>query len=110
MLDFSLTKMPDEAIAYDPSVADTVNLLFKVGQKQRAVDIAKVVGERSIETASYLIAENKGISFELRKNLFLLGAMERSLYENNEVALAENFETHYDRMIDVLQRNSGRMN
>lgn len=110
VLDFSLTKMPDEAIAYDPSVADTVTLLFKVGQKQRAVDIATVVGERSIETASYLIAENKGISFELRKNLFLLGAMERSLYENNEVALAENFETHYERMIDVLQRNSGRMN
>lgn len=110
VLDFSLAKMPDEAIAYDPSVADTVNLLFKVGQKQRAVDIATVVGERSIETASYLIAENKGISFELRKNLFLLGALERSLYENNEVALAENFETHYERMIDVLQRNSGRMN
>jgi hypothetical protein len=106
VLDFSLTKMPDATIAYDPSVADTVNLLFKVGQKQKAVDIATVVGERSIETASYLVAENKGISFELRKNLFLLGAMERSLYENDEVALAEKFEAQYERMINMLQRNN----
>jgi hypothetical protein len=106
VLDFSLTKMPDAAIAYDPSVADTVNLLFKAGQKQKAIDIATVVGERSIETASYLVAENKGISFELRKNLFLLGAMERSLYENDEVALAEKFEAQYERMINTLQRNN----
>jgi hypothetical protein len=105
-LDFSLAKMPDRAVPYDPSVADTVNLLFKVGQKQKAVDIAKIVGERSIETASYLIAENKGISYELRKNLFLLGAMERSLYENDEGALAEKFEVQYDKMITTLQRSN----
>ncbi|MFM7854413.1 MAG: DUF2723 domain-containing protein, partial [Flammeovirgaceae bacterium] len=106
VLDFSLIKMPDHVIAYDATVADTVNLLFKVGQKQKAVEIASTVGDRSIETASYLIAENKGISFELRKNLFLLGAMERSLYENNEVALAEKLEAQYDRLINTLQSSN----
>jgi hypothetical protein len=106
VLDFSLTKMPDHVFAYDATVADTVNLLFKVGQKQKAVEIATVVGDRSIETASYLVAEDKGISFELRKNLFLLGAMERSLYENNEVALGEKLEAQYDRLINTLQSNN----
>jgi len=103
VLDFSLTKMPDEAIAYDPSVQDTVSLLFKVGQKKKATDIAVVVGKRAIETASYLVAENEGISFELRKQLFLLGAMERALYENNEVAIAEEFGSRYEQMVNILE-------
>ncbi len=103
VLDFSLAKMPDEAIPYDPSVQDTVSLLFKVGHKDKAVEIATVVGKRSMETASYLVAEGRGISFELRKNLFLLGAMERALYENNEVARAEEFGVAYERMLSELQ-------
>ena len=103
VLDFSLQRMPDQVIPYDPSVQDTVNLLFKVGHKEKAVEIATVVGKRSIEIASYLIAENNGISFELRKNLFLLSAMERALYENNEIARAEEFGLAYERMLNELQ-------
>jgi len=103
VLNFSLEKMPDEAIPYDPSVQDTVNLLFKVGHKDKAVEIATVVGKRSIEIASYLVTENNGISFELRKNLFLLGAMERALYENNEEATAKEFGVAYERMVNELQ-------
>ncbi len=103
VLDFSLTKMPDNVIAYDPTVQDTVNLLFKVGQKKKATDIATIVGDRSIETAAFLVAENNGISFELRKNLFLLSAMERSLYENDEIAIAQKFGERYDELVSILQ-------
>lgn len=103
VLDFSLTKMPDKAIAYDASVSDTVKLLFKVGQTKKATEIAKLVGERSVETATYLVEEEKGISFELRKNLFLIGSMSTSLFENNEIEIANKLNADYERLISQLQ-------
>jgi hypothetical protein len=103
VLNFSLEKMPDAAIAYDPSVQDTVNLLFKAGQKKKPIDIASVVGKRSIETASYLIAENSGLTFELRKSLFLLNSMGRLLMENKEIEMAEKFGSSYERLMENLQ-------
>jgi hypothetical protein len=105
VLDFSLEKMPDEAIAYDPSVIDTVNLLYKVGQKKKATDIATVVGKRAAEIATYLAAENKPVSFELKKNLFLLGSVERSLYENKEISIAQELGSKYEMIINTLERS-----
>ncbi len=100
---FSLHKMPDSAIPYDPSSPDTVSLLFKVGQKQKAVEVAKVVATRANEVESFLISEGNFTSYELRKNIFLVGAMQRNLYENGEVAIAKNYESEYTSLISRLQ-------
>jgi hypothetical protein len=100
---FSLNKMPDVTIPYDPSSPDTVGLLFKVGQKQKAIEVAKVVANRANEIAAFLIAEGNFTSYELRKNLFLLGAMQKNLYENGEDALARNYENAYTGLISRLQ-------
>jgi hypothetical protein len=103
VLQFSLNKIPNSAIPYDPSSPDTVNLLFKVGQKQQAIEVAEVVANRANEVASYLISEGNTSSFELRKNIFLLGAMQRNLYENGEQALARNYEDQYSNLILQLK-------
>jgi len=100
---FSLNKMPDSTIPYDPSSPDTVSLLFKVGQKQKAVELAKVVANRANEVASFLISDGNTNSYELRKNIFLLGAMQRNLFENGEEVLAKNFEESYTGLISRLQ-------
>jgi hypothetical protein len=105
VLSFSLEKMPDTAVPYDPSSPDTVNLLFKAGQKQKAVEVATVVANRANEVASYLLSEGGEVSFELRKNMYLLGAMQQTLYENGQNELAKNFEDAYTRLISNLQRN-----
>ena len=107
VLDFSLEKMPDTVVPYDPSAPDSVSLLFKVGHRQKAIEVATTVGNRSMEMASYLISEGHGLTFELRKNLFLLGAMQRTLYENNETVLAKDFEVAYEKLIADFE-NSGR--
>ena len=100
---FSLDKMPDSAIPYDPTIQDTVSLLFKVGKKQKAIDIAKIVASRANEIASYLISEGNTTSYELRKNIFLLGSMQRNLYENGEDLLAKRYEESYSTIISRLQ-------
>ena len=100
---FSLNKMPDSTVPYDPSIPDTVNLLFKAGQKQKAVEIARVVANRANEVASFLISDGNTTSYELRKNIFLLGAMQRNLFENGEEVLARNYEDVYTGLISRLQ-------
>jgi hypothetical protein len=108
VLSFSLAKMPDAAVPYDPSSPDTVNLLFKTGQKQEAVEVATAVANRAIEVASYLISEGGEVSYELRKHIFLLGAMQRNLYENEEIDLGAHFEKAYTKLISSLEDSANR--
>ena len=103
VLNFSLEKMPGHVIPYDPSVSDTVSLLFKAGLKNKAKEIAEIVGKQAIENAAFMIADTNDVSFELRKNLFLLNSMSRSLSENQEMELAQTFSNEYDHLIEQLQ-------
>ncbi|MEZ4947555.1 MAG: DUF2723 domain-containing protein [Cyclobacteriaceae bacterium] len=102
VLSFSLSKMSDAAVPYDPSSPDTVNLLFKAGLKQKAIEVAKVVADRANEIASFLISDGNISSYQLRKNIYLLGAMQRSLLENGEEKLAIKYDEEYNGLIDRL--------
>jgi hypothetical protein len=65
--------------------------------------VAKVIASRANEIASFLITDGDTSSFQLRKNLFLLGAMQRNLYENGEEQLALKYEEEYAGLIDRLE-------
>jgi hypothetical protein len=103
VLSFSLSKMPDAAVPYDPSSPDTVDLLFKAGQKEKAIEVARVVATRAYKIASFLITDRNTSSYQFRKNVFLLGAMQRSLSENGEDALAMKYEEDYMDLIARLE-------
>src|SRR5439155_6308200 len=51
LLLFSLEKMPDKAVRYDYTAAEAVNLLLKLGEKAKAIEVAKTIGDRAIEMA-----------------------------------------------------------
>ena len=100
---FSLEKMPDKAVPYDQTISGTVELLFKIGEKEKAIEIAKVAGDRADEMATYIIANGQGVTLELRKNLFVLGDLQRTLHENGEHDLAKKFEDAYEKHLANLQ-------
>ena len=100
---FSLEKMPDKAIPYDLNSTSTVDLLFKVGEKEKAVSMATLVGNRSAEMATYLIDKGEGLNTELRKNLYILGNLYQTLYENGETELGKKFEETYEKIMSGLQ-------
>jgi len=100
---FSLAKMPDKVIRYDHTAPETIDLLFQVGEKDKATEISKVLGERAETMAEYLIGEGYGLSTELRRNIFVLNALQRTLYENGEEDLAKKFEDAYTRLVTSLQ-------
>ncbi|HEV8515290.1 MAG TPA: DUF2723 domain-containing protein, partial [Cyclobacteriaceae bacterium] len=107
LLLFSLAKMPDVAVPYDYTTTETVNLLFKVGEKAKALEIAKAVGERAIEIATYLAGEGNSLTNELRNNIVMLNILQRTLYENGENELAKKYEEAYTKLLTDLQVNEG---
>lgn len=108
---FSIEKMSDKAIPYDHTAAETVNLLFQVGEKDKAIEIANIVGERADEMAAYLIRKGHGLTLDLRKNIYILGELQSILLENGETELATKFEDMYDRHIRDLEiRDTSRQN
>jgi MFS family permease len=100
---FSLAKMPDKVIRYDYSNVETVDLLFQVGEKDKATEMAKIMGDRAEEMASFQIEENQGLSLELRRNIAILSSLQRTLYENGQDDLAKKFEDAYNRLVATLQ-------
>jgi len=102
---FSIEKMADVAIPYDHTAAETVNLLFQVGEKEKAIEISNIVGDRADEMAAYLIKKGHGLTLDVRKNIYVLGELQSILLENGETDLATKFETMYDKHVRDLQIN-----
>ena len=100
---FSLAKMPDKAIKYDHTTPETIDLLFQVGEKDKALEVSKILGDRADKMATYLISEGYGLTTELRRNIFVLNALQRTLYENGDEELAKKFEDAYNRLVAGLQ-------
>lgn len=98
----SLEKMPDAAIPFDLTMTTTVDLLFRLGEKQKALDIANTMVTRADEMATYLIASGGGITLELRKRMFIIGDLQRIMLENGENELAQKYEEMYQKHITNL--------
>ncbi|MFN7601449.1 MAG: DUF2723 domain-containing protein, partial [Bacteroidota bacterium] len=107
LLMFSLAKMPDNVIPYDHTAPETIDLLFQVGEKDKAIEMAKVVGDREITMGNYLMDEGRGIS-DMRKSIFVLNALQRTLYQNGENDLAKKYEDASEAMMAALQIRSER--
>jgi hypothetical protein len=100
---FSLEKMPDKAIPYDQTCVDLVSMLFKVGEKEKAIEIATIAGNRADEMTGYLLKQGGGLTLDLRRNLYVLGEMQRVLYENGETELGKKLEDAYNKHVGSLQ-------
>ncbi len=100
---FNLEKMPDAAIPYDHTTASTVELLFRVGEKEKALEIANLLTKRADEMLGYIIGKGYGVTLELRKNVFILNELQRVMYENGEDEFGKKLEDLYERHINNLQ-------
>ncbi len=104
---FSLEKMPDKVIAYDHTAIEMVDLLFKVGEKEKAIEIATLLGNRADEMTTYMIIKEGGLGMEVRRNLYILGNLYQTLYKNGENDLGKKIEDFYTKHVEALQINRG---
>ena len=111
VLYFSLEKMPDKAVLYDITTVSLVELLFRAGDNEKAIEVASVIGRRAEEMVNYETSKYNGVTMEIRKNLYVLGELQRILYEHKQDELARRFESSYQKILDGLQiRDSDRDN
>ena len=103
VLYFNLERMPDAAVRYDITTVSTVELLYRAGETAKGAEIAEVLGTRADEMVNYEIRKYPGISMEVRRNLYILGELQRILYENGNEELGKKFEDAYNRILENLQ-------
>jgi hypothetical protein len=107
----NITKMPDAAVRMDPSYVGigqdqgTIELLFRVGEKEKAIEFAKLLGDRAIELTDYYLSKDMGYSDDSRKNLYYLGELQNILYRYGEAELAKKYEDAYDNALKNMQIN-----
>jgi hypothetical protein len=99
---FSLKKMPDEGIRFDYTTAQTTGLLLEVGEKEMAIKIATLMGQRATDMAEYLLQKGE-LGRELQINVVILGELQRVLYKYGEADLAKKFEDAYEKYGNALQ-------
>lgn len=103
---FAMAKMPDASVPYDYTNAQTVEMLFEVGEKEKALEIANTMGRRSDELAGYYIRKRE-FGRELQVNVVILGELQRVLHQFGESELASKIEANYEKHAAVLQSGRG---
>jgi hypothetical protein len=97
-----LEKMPHTSIPYDVSNAGNVEILFEVGEKEKAIEVATILGNRMEEIAAYYLSE-RNYSRDLYNSIIVLGELQRVLYRYGEADLAKKYEDLYEKYAGVLQ-------
>ncbi len=91
----SLEVIPDNTILYDYTSSQMVKLLYAVGERDKALEIAKVIGERANEALTYFERYNISIGNETQKNIVMLNDLVNTLKNQGELELAKKFEEYF---------------
>jgi hypothetical protein len=108
VLIYSLDKMPDHGVPFDYTNTQTVQLLFEIGEKEKALQMANVLSTRSDELAEYYLRKRE-YGRELQIPIVILGELQRVLYEYGETEQAKILETIYAKHAAAFQ-NRGEFN
>ncbi|MDH5475751.1 MAG: DUF2723 domain-containing protein [Cyclobacteriaceae bacterium] len=103
---YSLEKMPDISLHYDFTSVQTADMLFRLGEDEKAMHIVKTLADRSEELVSYYVGENVGVTQSLRINILILQEIIRTLKRNGEAELANQYEAALEGYYSVLESQS----
>lgn len=104
---YSLAMMPNISIPYDVSNARNVETLFEVGEKEKAIEVATILGNRMIDMAEYNIS-NRNYGNDTYNAIVVLSELQRVLYKYGEAELAKKYEDAYEKNAGIFQ-NSGSL-
>lgn len=104
---YSLSSMTNEAIPYDYTSNQAMAMLFQVGEKEKALEIAGILGKRADELLTYYIENDIQLRFELQRNVIILNDLQRTLKRYGEVELATKYETALDKHYGALEMFNG---
>ncbi|MGD1890298.1 MAG: protein O-mannosyl-transferase family [Cyclobacteriaceae bacterium] len=102
ILNRSLEIMPDASIPYDYVSAQSLAMLYEVGEEEKATEMAQVMGDRADAMLTYLIKENRSKGYERQRQLVMLNEITRALQTAGKTELAQQYEQalmqHYNQI------------
>ena len=89
----SLEVITDEAVPYDYSSIETVEILTRLGEKEKAMEIAKTVARRSAEFLEYYLRNDDVFvdGRDLQINAVMLNGMTQALAKEGETELLPKY-------------------
>lgn len=102
LLLYSLVMMPNGSVPFDVSNARNVRALFEVGEKEKAIEVATVLGNRMIDLAEFNISK-RNFGNDTYNAIVVLSELQSVLYRYGEPELAKKFEDAYQRNAGIFQ-------
>lgn len=99
---YSLEQMPNATVPYDVSNARNVESLFEVGEKEKAIEVATILGNRMIDLADYNISK-RNFGNDTYNAIIVLSELQRVLYKYGEAELAKKYEDAYEKNAAIFQ-------
>jgi hypothetical protein len=100
---FSLERMPDRTLPYDYTSVKTVELLLEVGEKEKALEMARIMTGRADANAEYYISKATILNLDVQREVIILRELQYALFKYGETELASQTEEAYKRHIESIQ-------
>jgi hypothetical protein len=94
--------IPDNSIPYDHANVQTASLLFEVGEDEKAIDIARKLGNTSMQYLEYYQEYGNAPQNEVQKYMTVLSLLSRMLKNNGEEELSATLEASFMNYYDQL--------
>jgi len=98
-----LELMPDASLPFDYTTATTIEYLFLLGEKEKGLELATILGNRADEKLGYYIENNTNLGYGLQSNLVILRELAQTLNRYGELELAEQFAEALDSHYQAIQ-------
>lgn len=99
----SMELMPNESLPYDFTYITTVDLLFQIGEEEKAIEIAEILGTNADEILQYFADNLISGGLETQKNIVILNQLSRILSRYGEETLAKTFNDNLQVHMTRLQ-------
>ncbi|TAE18712.1 MAG: DUF2723 domain-containing protein [Bacteroidetes bacterium] len=103
MLNFILTKIPDKAIPYDYYTAGFADVLFKVGEKDKALELSKTMADRAVKYIEYVAEKGAGIDANISTSFAILGQISEALKTNGQETLGKKYEEKLQKLYKIFK-------
>jgi hypothetical protein len=101
---FCLKKIPDNAIPYDVYTPFLIDILFKVGEEKRAMEMVQLMGRRAEENLNYYVDKNpEQHQITVYSNLKILSQLASILKGEGKTKDAEKYEKILTRFENILR-------
>lgn len=106
VVDKAMTVMPDDTIPFDQVSVGFVGALFDVGEKQKALDSARIMAMRSDENLSWIKEKNGERSRDVNADLFILQSIVQECRRAKQDQEADRFEAIFRKHLTAFNMYS----